>query len=486
MLQSIRDKSHKWSAAVIIGLIIVVFILWSVHGYLELSNQKGDKVIATAVGQKLSQHEFEVMYQRLYQQAKVQSGTEFLNTELIEKLKKQVLTQWTLTQVLAHAAYQDRYRVSPVTVDKILLQIPLFQAEGRFSSSRFYAALHALGYTERGFLSDLKKTLLISQVQRGLVETAFVLPTEVQQATALINQKRDFAYVIIPISQFFSERVFISEAEAFSYYQLNKNQFMQPEQVSVDYIKLSLKTFKDSKGFVETRDKLADLSYMHPASLQQVAKELGLPIQSTSLFDQKGGSDSLTSNPKIIAAAFSQDSLQGNNSPVIDLDANTALVLRVKQHKASGIKPFSEVKAQIVAGLRKQKAIEKIDALGQSLRKELKEKGFLSESSKKKLNLHWKFLYHVDRNTSQPSAAIIKQVFKLPVSQSGKIPASAGFALPNGDWILIKLLAVNEANSKKVPLPDANAFAKKIAYEYGQQDYYLYVQDLLHKANTSI
>lgn len=471
MLQSIRDRTHGWLTSVVIGLLIIMFALWGVHGYLELQNEDGDKVVAKIAGQKLSQREFDVAYQRVYQQAKAQLGTESLNKELIEQLKKQTLAQWTLTQVLARAADQDHYRLSQSTIDSALLHMPLFQSAGRFSSTRFYAVLNAMGYTELGFLSDLKKTLLINQVQQGVTDTAFVLPDEINQAMALVHQKRDFAYIIIPSSQFSAGQLPISEAQALAYYQKNTNHFVQPEQVSIDYIKLSLSTLKDDKTFVEKRDKLANLSYTHPDSLQQAAKELNLPIQSTPLFEQTGGRDVLTKNPKIIAAAFSQDSLQGNNSPVIDLDDNTAIVLRVKQYKASAIQAFSEVKAQIVEELRKQKAIEKNNVLGQKLLTELKEKGSFSEPEKNKLNLHWQPLNHIERNANKPSPEIVKAAFNLPAAKN----EIAGFASANGDYVLIKLLAVHEADSKQFSPDQMKNLSQELEHAFAQQDYDLYV-----------
>jgi peptidyl-prolyl cis-trans isomerase D len=483
MLQLIRDRTHGWLTSMVIGLLIIIFALWGVHGYLELQNQSGDKIVAKVMGQKLSQHEFDVAYQRLYQQAKAQLGAESLNKELISQLKKQTLAQWTLLQILAHAAYHDNYRVSQSTIDSVLLHNPLFQSAGRFSSTRFYSVLDAMGYTELSFLNDLKKTLLINQVQQGLTETAFALPGEVNQAITLLNQTRDFSYLIIPTNQFSADQLSVSEAQAFAYYQKNKNYFIQPEQISINYIKLSLSTLKDDKTYVEKRDKLANLSYTHPDSLVQVAKLLDLPIQSTGLFEQKGGNDFLTKNPKVIAAAFGQDVLQGNNSPVIDLDADTAIVLRVKQHKISAAQPFSAVKASIIALLRKQKAIEKSDAFGQALLKELKEKRSLPSAEKHDLDLHWHQLNHVARNIDKPFAEMVKAAFNLPIPKTDKNPVVGGFTLSNGDYVLIKLVAVHEGDSQLISSGQKKFYTKKLANEFGQRDYDLYVQGLMQKAH---
>lgn len=484
MLQSIRDKTHGWLTSVVIGLLIIMFLLWGIHGYLELQNESNDKIVAKVAGQKLLQREFDVAYQRLYQQVKAQLRAESLNEGLIDQLKKQTLIQWILTQVLVQAAYQDHYRLSQSTIDSALLHNPLFQSAGRFSSMRFYAVLNAMGYTELSFLTDLKKTLLINQVQQGLTETAFALPGEVNQLMGLDHQTRDFAYIIIPSNLSSTKTLPISEAEAFAYYQKNKSHFIQPEKVSINYIKLSLTLLKNDKLFVEKRDKLANLSYTYPNSLEQTAKELGLPIQSTPLFDHKGGSELLTKNSKIIAAAFSQDSLQGNNSPIIDLDADTAIVLRVKQHKVSAMQSFSEVKAPIIDALRKEKAIEKNYSIGQSLLKELKEKGSLSDNNQ--LNLHWQRVNHVEHTTNKPLPEIVKAVFNLPMTKTEKMPPVEGFSLSNGNYVLIKLISIHQANSKAFSSYQKKIATQALANQLGRRDYDLYVQSLMQKAANKI
>ncbi|MES2141330.1 MAG: SurA N-terminal domain-containing protein [Pseudomonadota bacterium] len=476
MLQSIRDSTQGWLTNTVIGLLIIVFALWGIHGFLELHNENGAKVIAKAAGQALSQRDFDTAYQRLYRQAQMRFGIASLDQKVVEQLKKQTIEQWSLLQVLWHSALQENYRLSQPAVDSALLSMPVFQSSGHFSSTRFYNVLDAMGYTELNFLSDLKKTLLISQVRQGLTQTAFSLPEELNKIIRLTHQKRDFAYVVIPSTSFSAKPLLVSNEQALAYYQNNKEGFVQPEQVSVEYIKLSLANGKNDKTFVENRDKLANLSYMHPDSLDKAAKALNLPIQSSGFFSRAGGKN-LLANPKIIDAAFTQDILQGNNSPVIDLNADTSIVLRIKQHKMAMIQPFSEVKEQILGVLQKKLATEKTQLIGEKLLAQLKANGSFSDS-KKINNLNWQIINHTQHDSDKVQPVILNAVFNLSLSKKTGSTSVTGFSLPNGDYVLIKLIAVHDGTSENLATQQKAVYRKALAKDFGQMDYDLYVHSL--------
>ena len=490
MLQSIRDKAQGWITSTVIGLLIVIFALWGIHGYLELNIGKENKVVASVVGQSLLQSDFDKAYQRVYQQARERLGGKFVNNEKMAKqLRLQTIQQWEETQVLAQAALQAKYRISQTLIDSVLLNIPVFQSAGRFSAQHFYDVLNTLNYTKFQFLADLKKLILINQVQEGIIQSAFALPGDINKSINFINQKRDFAYLIIPYSNFLAEQFSIPDSQALAYYQQNKHDFAQAEQVSIEYIELLLaKEEKDGKNFAEARNNLANLSYTHPDSLDFVANKLGLSIQSIPFFDKTGGKEALTKNPKIIAAAFSQDVLQGNNSPIIDINADRAIVLRVKQHKFPATQPFPDVREKIKKVLGKQMAIAKTQACGESLfRKLMEDSSYVGNIGKKSLS--WQVVKRASRYSDQLNAAILNVAFKLVPSnkKSTASPSLLGFALENGDYALVRLITVHEDEANKVLMAQKQKFYReKLAKDFGQLDYRLYTQALLKKAKLVI
>ncbi|MFM2322740.1 MAG: peptidyl-prolyl cis-trans isomerase [Pseudomonadota bacterium] len=489
MLQSIRDKAQGWITSTVIGLLIIIFALWGIHGYLELNVGKENKVVASVAGQSLSQSDFDKAYQRVYQQTRERLGGKFVNNEkMAEQLRRQTIQQWEETQVLAQAALQARYRISQTLIDSVLLNIPAFQSAGRFSLQHFYDVLNTLNYTKFQFLDDLKKLILINQVQEGIVQSAFALPEDINKSIDFINQKRDFAYLIIPYANFLAKQFSIPDSQALTYYQQNKQDFAQAEQVRIEYIELLLsKEEKEGKIFAEAKNNLANLTYTHPDCLDLAAKKLGLPIQSTAFFGKTGGKQALTKNPKIIAAAFSQDVLQGNNSPIIDINAERAIVLRVKQHKLSGIQPFTDVREKIQKILNKQMAIAKAQAYGQDIFKKLiADSSYVSNLGKKSLS--WKIVKQASRYSDQLNVSILNAAFKLvPPNKKSSRSSVLGFSLENGDYALVSLIAVHKDQANKIlVIQKQNFYREKLAKDFGQLDYRLYTQDLLKKAKLVV
>lgn len=479
MLQSIRDKTQGWLTGTIIGVLVLVFVLWGIRGYLQLQGQGGQRIIVRSAGQSLSQQEFDVAFKHLYQQAQQRLGTSVpLNAELTELLKQQLLARWSLDQVLATAAAKQHYRLLPSEINQVLLTVPAFQIEGHFSSVRFHEVLRNAGYTTQFFLNDLKKSLLINHVQQGIAQSAFVLPEELMRVANLENQTRHFALLTIPYRSFLSNVPPITDEQAQNYYDQHQEAFIQPEQVSLEYVKLSSLKAGDDKAFLEKRDQLADLSYRYPDSLATAAKQLKLPIQSSPFFSRQGGDEALIKNPKILAMAFSEDVLQGNNSALIDLDDNTTVVLRIKQHKMAKTAPFAEVKKEIIIKLTQQAAIEKAQAEGERLLSILKQKK-TTLADLKKLKLTWRSFAAIKRDSSLLSDPLRQTLFAIPYpKQKNLYPVFAGQSLANGDYVIIKLLAVEPGHAQPSTEEQQKQRLTRLKEQFGQLDYHLYVQSL--------
>jgi len=106
-------------------------------------------------------------------------------------------------------------------------------------------------------------------------------------------------------------------------------------------------------------DQLETLAFEHHDDLTQLADTLKLTVKSTDWFARTGGADPVSSNPKVLKAAFTQDVLNGSNSEVLELSTNHVAVIRLKEHRAAQQKPLAEVKDQVTAALKKDRAKQK-------------------------------------------------------------------------------------------------------------------------------
>jgi len=117
--------------------------------------------------------------------------------------------------------------------------------------------------------------------------------------------------------------------------------------------------YRKSEGerlYYEMAEKLANLSYDDPDSLESAAQALGLKVEQSDWITRENSAAPLAS-PKVRNAAFSEDVLQAHhNSELIEVDNDTSVVLRVIEHEDEMVRPLEEVKAQIVETLRLQNA----------------------------------------------------------------------------------------------------------------------------------
>lgn len=243
MLQTLREHAQGWIAGIIAGLLALAFALWGVEYYLS-SNSNGD-VVAKVNRQPITRQQLDATYQRLRQQiVESQGALTLTNVKLQNQLKQQALEELIHREILSQSITKQGFRVNPQQVNAIIMQIPAFQENGQFSLSRYQQSLNAMLYTPQEFLLDLEKNLVIMQQRSGLVDSAFVTENEVDQALRLTHQKRDFSYLVIPRQNFLKQAT-VTDNEIQDYYNQHKEEFIAPEQISLEYVELSAKDLTD-------------------------------------------------------------------------------------------------------------------------------------------------------------------------------------------------------------------------------------------------
>ncbi len=236
MLQTIRDHATGWFAWLVVILISVPFALWGINQYFGSSGQSDvAKVNGTEITSQAFQKRFEQEQNRL-QQSLGPRYSELVNDK---QLRKRVLQRMIDEMLLAQAADATGFRIGNQLLAAEIHGISAFQEKGRFSQQRYEQVLRAQGMTPFTFEPKFRRTLLISQVQDGIVTSAFATPREVDQFIRLLEQKRDLFYLKIPLSRY-EARARINLAEVQAYYERHKDRFMRPEEVALSYLDLDV------------------------------------------------------------------------------------------------------------------------------------------------------------------------------------------------------------------------------------------------------
>lgn len=236
------------------------------------------------------------------------------------------------------------------------------------------------------------------------------------------------------------------------------------EQVRAQLIQEWTATAQE-RQYNELAGKLSDSTYQNPSSLDPASTSLGLPIKTTPMFGRAGGSG-VAANPKFIAAAFSDDVLvQGNNSGLIELGKDHAVVLRLDKHVPAAVKPLEEVRADVqkavladrVAVIEKQQASAALAKLrgGETL-----------QSLAAAMGAKVVTAAAVVRGQSALPPALITAAFVMPHPVAGK-PQFASVDMQDGSYALLAVDKVQGGDLSKVTPEQLQSLRQQMAQAYG-------------------
>lgn len=533
MIQNIRDHMHGWISAVIVFLLVVMTALWGISSYF--SGGVDNLVVAKVNDTEISREQFSIAYEQARRQLHNQLGVAFplsSNQEIL--VKEQVLRNLISNTVLKQSSLAGNYRISTGQVNDYLTSIPDFQENNKFSLSKFQEIMNSSIYSAVDLLDLIETNLLIMQPKLGITVSAFALPYEVKTMIDLITQERNIKYVLLDKTSISGNVRAISKPEVLQYYKQNQSEFKTLEQVSIEYLELSLSDIMRNinptktairnyynaniKNFVRVetvnknklthvepfakvytkvrdilirqqaeeimynlRDKLADLAYEHPNSLEIAAHTLGLQVKTSALFTKDKGGQDISSIPKVRLASFSADVLNmHNNSDLIQINPEKIIVLRVKNHLLPTLLPINAVSQQIAAKLQNNIVQKQLEDYAHKVYVELQDQSSSEESVTTKYHLLWHDAGLVGRYNNKLASAILDSAFQLPNPALNKLKKNYGLvSLPNGYAVIT---VNNVKNNSKINDKQTKLFRKRLKASNAMIEYELYKQYLLNHA----
>ncbi|GAB3381348.1 peptidyl-prolyl isomerase family protein [Azotobacter armeniacus] len=256
-----------------------------------------------------------------------------------------------------------------------------------------------------------------------------------------------------------------------------------PEIPSFDSLKEKLvhdlKSDQVEQAFVEASRTLENAAF-EASDLAQPAQELGLRVRTSSPFGREGG-EGLTANRQVIQAAFSSEVLeQGSNSGAIELDPDTVVVLRVKEHREPQQIPLEQVADSIRSQLLKQRAAEDAKSRGEMFLGELRQGHTPVEQAEQSEG--WQVVEAAPRSQDGIDPAILQTLFRMSKPSTADKPTFAGVALPNGNYVLIRLTGVSEPEHR-LSEEEKGMYRRFLASRSGQQDFAAYRRQLQSSAD---
>jgi peptidyl-prolyl cis-trans isomerase D len=264
MLQAIRERAQGWIAWLIVFLISIPFALWGIQSYTGI----GDEPVAAVVnGADITQRDLDQRFQNTRMELRERLGGAY-RPELFDdrQLRAEVLGDMIREHLVIETSRALGLRASDQEVRLAVLSDPAFQARGRFDKDIYETRLRQSGMVPAQYEDRIRQRLLGSQLHRALVATELVTAREIDEATRLTRQRRDFSYVTLPAQRFVSDDP-VSDADIAAYYEANRTRFETPEQVKVEYLVLDAEHL--SGGGAPRDDTLREVYTAHPERFGQ-------------------------------------------------------------------------------------------------------------------------------------------------------------------------------------------------------------------------
>jgi peptidyl-prolyl cis-trans isomerase D len=244
-----------------------------------------------------------------------------------------------------------------------------------------------------------------------------------------------------------------------------------------DKLTRDLKAQQVEQRFVEATKQLEDAAF-EASDLVQPAQDLNLTVHTSAPFGREGG-EGIAANRAVITAAFSPEVLdESANSTAIELDPDTVVVLRAKEHLKPAQLPLEKVEGPIRLQLAKEHASAAAKTRADELIAGLRDGK--TPLDKPVDGQSWKITEAATRAQEGIDPTVLQALFRMPKPAAKDKPTFSSVTLPDGSLMIVRLNGVNEAAT---PTEEEKAqYRRFLASRVGQQDFAAYRKQLESQA----
>jgi peptidyl-prolyl cis-trans isomerase D len=423
MLNFIRKQSDTWLIKTVLWLIVLAFVAtifysWGAGGQFGGAN----KTVATVNGLEIKVNEFERAYNNIINFYREQFRGQFSDEMAAKlKLKENALDALIQNRLVLLEAEKMNLVVSDEELAESISKRPEFQKDSKFSSSLYQNHLRFSRINVKDFEDSLRKNLLREKLEKVIKASTQISKTEIQDAYRKENEKIKFKYIGFS-KDYFKPANPPSDEDIQKYFDSHKSQFEVPEQIQVQYVKLTPAMIEDSieiyeddiKDYYDSNQGNYFIKKQYKASHILVKSDSALPFgEDLSEEEKKKLLDEADEKTKIkadeilkqikegadfgeMAKKHSADTASGNNGGSLGQFSKGMMIpefeaaldqltpgelggpvktqfgfhlIRLEEVKQEHLKPLTEVQEEIKKILKEDKALKRIRRIAKKIRK---------------------------------------------------------------------------------------------------------------------
>ncbi|MFZ6744327.1 SurA N-terminal domain-containing protein [Undibacterium sp. JH2W] len=389
-------RTHQRLMQILLAVLILPsFVLFgNTDALRSIGKEEG---IAKVAGVPISQAEFDQALRdqldRMRQAYGPQFDAKMLNTA---EARQSILDELIARKAMAGEIVVKKLAIADITLRDNIAQTPgLVKADGHFDNAEYNRLLSLQGLTPTMYEQRLRQDLIVQQLLSPVQASAFVSKTVADRLSAINEQEREVQMLMYKPGDF-TARVKVTDEMLKAYYEKNTAQFEIPEQINAEYVVLNSDVLAeqttvsdaDVQAYYKANEKIYTTEEQRRAShiLITAGKDASAADKEKAKAKAAGILAQLKKKPEDFAKLAKENSedpgskekggdldffgrgamvpqfeesayklKQGEISELVQSDYGFHIIM-VTEIKPATVKALDEVKTQIAAEIKKQKA----------------------------------------------------------------------------------------------------------------------------------
>ncbi|HJP38813.1 MAG: SurA N-terminal domain-containing protein [Gammaproteobacteria bacterium] len=237
--------------------------------------------------------------------------------------------------------------------------------------------------------------------------------------------------------------------------------------------------------FYALAEQIDDLALENPTSLDVVESETGIKVQRVEQFTRNGGPP-FGYNALMVDAVFSLAVLEdGENSPLIETAEDSAVILRVAEHRPSVLQPLTEIRERVEASVQLQQAGDIARERGEEILTRLKT-GLILEDIAAEYDIEVLRPGALRRSSNEIAAELLAEIYRAPHPDVDGARDYRGMSLSTGGYAVFRLDKVEVGRADTIPREVRDQRKQLLAQQFGNNTLYALIADLREQAKVIV
>jgi peptidyl-prolyl cis-trans isomerase D len=230
-------RNNKKITQIFLALITLPFAFWGVDSYVR--NAEVGAGVATVGGAKITRQELQSAMREQEDRMRAQLGGK-VDPAMFEtpQMRRAVLDSLVTQRLLAEQTQKARLTVGNEQLVQFIASVPSLQENGKFSKERYEALVAAQGMSKEMFEARLRQDMAMQQLMLPVIEAGITGQVAASRWLATQVEQREIAEARL-MPEAYTGRVKLAADAVQKYYESNRKKFELPEQVRAEFLVLS-------------------------------------------------------------------------------------------------------------------------------------------------------------------------------------------------------------------------------------------------------